>query len=433
MRTARRILSRAPKPMDAASPIIPLSEAGRDISHAAGRRRAGALRTLKPKPHAIERTDALPALTRFLSAAPDVELVWLSDGVASRACRRIRRAALRKYRRQSHRHRDRRRRRAGACAECRRQCSRRADRESTTRECADREQAAWCARSISKVLPLGEARFAFKRQRARNRSRRSTFRSRSATISLGLKSPANAPPARCNCSTSAGAAAAVGVITGATADTAQPLLASTFYLQRALNPFADVRLARARVARPNAIIRFLDQNLPMLILADVGNVAGPARERLAKWIEDGGVLVRFAGPRLAAADDDLVPVRLRRGGRTLGGSLSLGKAAAARGVLARKPVRRNGGAGRRYGNSPGAGGAGLPASPSAPGQRSPTARRWLPAARRGKGIDRAVSCDCRHALVGSAAVGLFRRDAQAPGCARRLDRDRRTGQCRARP
>jgi len=35
--------------------------------------------------------------------------------------------------------------------------------------------------------------------------------------------------------------------------------------------------------------------------------------------------VRFAGPRLAAAEadvDDLVPVKLRRGGRTLGGSLT---------------------------------------------------------------------------------------------------------------
>jgi hypothetical protein len=73
------------------------------------------------------------------------------------------------------------------------------------------------------------------------------------------------------------------------------------------------------------VTHFLDQHLPMLILADVGNVAGDAHDRLARWIEDGGVLLRFAGPRLAASDDDLVPVRLRRGGRILGGSLSWDK------------------------------------------------------------------------------------------------------------
>ncbi|MGC2080066.1 MAG: DUF4159 domain-containing protein, partial [Xanthobacteraceae bacterium] len=38
-----------------------------------------------------------------------------------------------------------------------------------------------------------------------------------------------------------------------------------------------------------------------------------------------GVLVRFAGPRLAASEDDLVPFKLRRGGRILGGSLSWDK------------------------------------------------------------------------------------------------------------
>jgi hypothetical protein len=100
------------------------------------------------------------------------------------------------------------------------------------------------------------------------------------------------------------------------------LLASTFYLSRALNPFADVRLSQG-VAPAEAVNRFLDQNVPMLILADVGTITGSARERLEKWIEGGGVLIRFAGPRLAAAtDDDLVPVKLRRGGRILGGSLS---------------------------------------------------------------------------------------------------------------
>src|SRR5580698_11092619 len=61
----------------------------------------------------------------------------------------------------------------------------------------------------------------------------------------------------------------------------------------------------------------------MIVLADVGSLSPELRERLSAWIEQGGVLVRFAGPRLAQADDDsLVPVKLRSGGRTLGGSLT---------------------------------------------------------------------------------------------------------------
>src|SRR5260370_156089 len=117
---------------------------------------------------------------------------------------------------------------------------------------------------------------------------------------------------------------AIGIVSGSTNDTAQPLLASTFYLTRALAPFADVRLGD-RDAPQQAITQFLDQKLPMIVLADVGTLSPEIRERLAAWIEQGGVLVRFAGPRLAQADDDLVPVKLRRGGRSLGGSLTWGK------------------------------------------------------------------------------------------------------------
>ncbi|MDO8534898.1 MAG: DUF4159 domain-containing protein, partial [Xanthobacteraceae bacterium] len=113
----------------------------------------------------------------------------------------------------------------------------------------------------------------------------------------------------------------VGVVSGATADTSQPLLAATYYLARALGPFADVRLAEG-AAPSEAVNRFMEQRLPILVLSDVGTIATAARERLLHWIEEGGVLIRFAGPRLAAAEDDLVPVKLRRGGRVLGGSLS---------------------------------------------------------------------------------------------------------------
>jgi hypothetical protein len=110
-------------------------------------------------------------------------------------------------------------------------------------------------------------------------------------------------------------------VSGGTAETSQPLLAASFYLSRALSPFADVRSADG-AAPATAVERFIDQRLPVIMLSDVGTIAEAARARLTRWIEDGGVLVRFAGPRLAASDDNLVPVRLRRGGRVLGGSLS---------------------------------------------------------------------------------------------------------------
>ncbi|HEY6633729.1 MAG TPA: DUF4159 domain-containing protein, partial [Rhizobiaceae bacterium] len=49
-----------------------------------------------------------------------------------------------------------------------------------------------------------------------------------------------------------------------------------------------------------------------------------ARTQLIDWVRNGGTLVRFAGSRLAAAgnDEDLLPVRLRLGERSMGGALS---------------------------------------------------------------------------------------------------------------
>ena len=95
----------------------------------------------------------------------------------------------------------------------------------------------------------------------------------------------------------------------------------------------------------------------MMILADVGNVA-EVHDQISRWVEDGGVLVRFAGPRLAASDDDLVPVRLRRGGRILGGSLSWEQPQQLGAYSPRRSVLRHDGAHRRHGEPPGAGRAG---------------------------------------------------------------------------
>ena len=80
MRTAEDLIARAETDRRAVA-LIPLSEPTRDISLETPGAARVRLRQLKPKPHTVERTEALPAITRFLAATPDVELVWLSDGV----------------------------------------------------------------------------------------------------------------------------------------------------------------------------------------------------------------------------------------------------------------------------------------------------------------------------------------------------------------
>jgi hypothetical protein len=112
----------------------------------------------------------------------------------------------------------------------------------------------------------------------------------------------------------------IGLVNGETADIAQPLLAPSYYLTKALSPFADIREARPAATDP--IRSLLDDHVAIMILADVGMVPGLAHDGLARFVEDGGILVRFAGTHVATATGDLVPVRLRRGGRVLGGAMS---------------------------------------------------------------------------------------------------------------
>ncbi len=114
----------------------------------------------------------------------------------------------------------------------------------------------------------------------------------------------------------------VGLVFGGTADQAQPLLAPTYYLSRALTPFADVQQPRGGQGTAEAIGQMLDNQVTVLVLADVGALDDKTLARVTKFVDEGGLLLRFAGPRLAAGNDPLVPVRLRRGGRNLGGTLS---------------------------------------------------------------------------------------------------------------
>jgi hypothetical protein len=101
------------------------------------------------------------------------------------------------------------------------------------------------------------------------------------------------------------------------------LLSPLYYLNQALEPTADLiegTLADVLLANPDVIV-----------LADVAVLTAPEQEAMLEWLDKGGLLLRFAGPRLAGSDigraveDPLLPVRLRAGGRSIGGAMSWGE------------------------------------------------------------------------------------------------------------
>ncbi|WP_159587082.1 DUF4159 domain-containing protein [Chelativorans xinjiangense] len=115
----------------------------------------------------------------------------------------------------------------------------------------------------------------------------------------------------------------VGLLSQHEADQAQPLLSPLYYIERALGPYADL-IQPSNPELTEAIPQLLEQKPAAIVMADVGTLPDSAREALVEWMHEGGTLIRFAGPRLAAAehDEELLPVRLRAGERSLGGALS---------------------------------------------------------------------------------------------------------------
>jgi hypothetical protein len=113
----------------------------------------------------------------------------------------------------------------------------------------------------------------------------------------------------------------VALISGEAREEAQPLLAPLYYINKALRPFSE--LVEPKDSNLAAGIRdALSQNATVLVLADIGTLSGDAKQQVEDWVKRGGVLVRFAGPRLENGGDSLLPAPLRIGGRTLGGALS---------------------------------------------------------------------------------------------------------------
>ena len=116
----------------------------------------------------------------------------------------------------------------------------------------------------------------------------------------------------------------IALIAGAAQDReGLQLLSPTHYLRKALAPVSDLidgSLDEVLLANPDVIV-----------LADVARLTQTETDGLLKWLDKGGLLLRFAGPRLAVSDidrideDPLMPVRLRQGGRSVGGAMSWGE------------------------------------------------------------------------------------------------------------
>jgi len=112
----------------------------------------------------------------------------------------------------------------------------------------------------------------------------------------------------------------VGLVSTGGEQEAQPLLSETYYLESALNPFTELRKGN--------VANLLQRELAVLVVPDSITLSADDRARIAGWVGEGGLLLRFAGPRSVAQapaaqrEDDLLPVRLRGGDRILGGALT---------------------------------------------------------------------------------------------------------------
>lgn len=116
----------------------------------------------------------------------------------------------------------------------------------------------------------------------------------------------------------------VAIVTATGSEAAQPLIAPEYFLEKALDPFAEVTTS-GQGALSDAFKAAIEARPAAILLADAGRLSREEAALAQAFMNKGGVLIRFAGPRLAASDETLVPTPLRRGDRALGGSLSWSK------------------------------------------------------------------------------------------------------------
>lgn len=99
-------------------------------------------------------------------------------------------------------------------------------------------------------------------------------------------------------------------------DAAAALTEAATYIRNALEPYTILQFG--------TIEELLKNDPSMIILPDIGAIPTGTLNALEKWVSDGGLLLRFAGPKMTQnlITPYLVPVPLRTSGRSLDGALS---------------------------------------------------------------------------------------------------------------
>ena len=105
-----------------------------------------------------------------------------------------------------------------------------------------------------------------------------------------------------------------GLIKTQSMDTSKPLLDEYYFIERAIDPFAEVI--------PGTLDSVLKSDVSSIILTDANILNTTEKSALSQWINSGGTLIRFAGENLPVSSDDLTPVPVRDKPRALSGNLS---------------------------------------------------------------------------------------------------------------
>ncbi len=317
--TFERRIAFARQRMDAAArsgrivAIKPVSEGARKISALDAREVEGRLHVLAPAPYEPDRADSLQAIQQFLAREPHTEMLWIADGVELGGAGGF----------------------ATGLAALRSSAAVVTDGTGARAVLGVENEAGALAtrlvRSDGRAPSRGVVRAldAHGREIARAPFDFGSGLTATSRFELPVELRNEAAEVVIEGERSAGATwllddrsrrRRVVIASGASADIAQPLLAPSYYLKRALEPIADVSESHDSSSDP--ILSLLAQGPSVLALADMNIAPGPEHDAIEQFLDKGGILLRFAGSRLAGGDDDLTPTDLRRGDRRLGGALS---------------------------------------------------------------------------------------------------------------